>query len=144
MDLFKTMEISASGLQAQRTMINVISMNLANVHTTRTVEGGPYRRKQTIFSLAPLPEKFRGLLYRRMGQEPPGVKVDVVEDPRKLEMIFDPSHPDADETGYLFLPNVNVVEEMTNLLAALRSFEANVTVFNSAKNMALKSLEISR
>ncbi len=144
MELFKSMGISASGLQAQRVMVNVISTNLANVHTTRTDEGGPYRRKQAIFSTSPLSPKFPDFLAARMGQEPMGVKAEVVEDYRKGGMMYDPSHPDADESGVVYLPNVNVVEEMVGLLGAMRSYEANVTAFNTAKAMAMKSLEIGR
>jgi flagellar basal-body rod protein FlgC len=145
MDLFKSMGISASGLQAQRVMVNAISTNLANVHTTRTDEGGPYRRKQAIFSTSPLPQNFPELLSTRMGQQPTGVKAEVVEDfNKKGEMIYDPSHPDADESGVVYLPNVNVVEEMVSLLGAMRSYEANVTAFNTAKQMAMKALEIGR
>ena len=145
MELFKSMGISASGLQAQRVMVNVISTNLANVHTTRTAEGGPYRRRQAIFSTSPLPQKFGDLLFVRMGQQQTGVKAEVVEDyDRRGEMIYDPSHPDADESGVVSLPNVNAVEEMVALLAAMRCYEANVTAFNTAKTMALKSLEIGK
>ena len=144
MDLFKAMGISASGLQAQRVMVNVISTNLANVHTTRTDEGGPYRRKQAIFSPLRLSQSFEELLTTRMGKEPVGVKADVVEDYRRGESLYDPSHPDADESGVVLLPNVNVVEEMVGLLAAMRSYEANVTAFNTAKSMAMKSLDIGR
>ena len=144
MDLFKAMGISASGLQAQRVMVNVISTNLANVHTTRTDEGGPYRRKQAIFSPLRLSQSFEELLTTRMGKEPVGVKADVVEDSRRGESLYDPSHPDADESGVVLLPNVNVVEEMVGLLAAMRSYEANVTAFNTAKSMAMKSLDLGR
>ena len=112
MDLFKAMEISATGLQAQRVVINVISTNLANVHTTRTEEGGPYRRKQALFSAAPVSQKFQDLLSSSMGREGMGVKVDVVEDPRKSETIYDPSHPHADELGYVSLPNVNAIADV--------------------------------
>ncbi len=144
MDLFKAMGISASGLQAQRVMVNVISTNLANVHTTRTDEGGPYRRKQAIFSASPLSQSFEDLLAARMGQVPAGVKVEVVNDDRQGELIYDPSHPDADESGMVRLPNVNAIEEMVGLLGAMRSFEANVTAFNTAKMMAIKSLDLAR
>jgi flagellar basal-body rod protein FlgC len=145
MELFKSMDISASGLQAQRVMVNTISTNLANVHTTRTPEGGPYRRKQAIFSSSPHSRNFPDLLSFRMGQQPMGVKAEVVEDTqRKGEMIYDPSHPDADESGVVSLPNVNVVEEMVALLGAMRSYEANVTAFNTSKQMAMKSLDIGK
>jgi len=145
MELLKSMDISASGLQAQRVMVNVISTNLANVHTTRTPEGEPYRRRQAIFSTSPLSQKFPDLLSVRMGQQPTGVKAEVVDDTsREGEMIYDPSHPDADESGVVSLPNVNVVEEMVALLGAMRSYEANVTAFNTSKAMAMKSLEIGK
>ena len=145
MELFKSMGISASGLQAQRVMVNTISTNLANVHTTRTPEGGPYRRRQAIFSSSPLSRNFPDILSFRMGQQSTGVKAEVVEDTqRKGEMIYDPSHPDADESGVVSLPNVNVVEEMVALLGAMRSYEANVTAFNTSKQMAMKSLDIGK
>ncbi len=145
MELFKSMGISASGLQAQRVMVTTISTNLANVHTTRTPEGGPYRRRQAIFSSSPLSRNFPDLLSFRMGLQSTGVKAEVVEDTqRKGEMIYDPSHPDADESGVVSLPNVNVVEEMVALLGAMRSYEANVTAFNTSKQMAMKSLDIGK
>jgi flagellar basal-body rod protein FlgC len=143
MDLFHSMSISASGLNAQRAVINVIAENLANAHTTRTEEGGPYLKKQTVLSTAPISSNFADLLSYQMGKEPMGVKVlDVVEDPNGLKVIYEPSHPDADETGTVLLPNVNIMEEMVSLLNASRSYEANVTAFNAAKGMALKALEI--
>jgi flagellar basal-body rod protein FlgC len=143
MDLFRSMSISASGLNAQRTVINVIAENLANAHTTRTEEGGPYLKKEAVLSTTPLSSNFADLLSYQMGQEPMGVKVvDVVEDPNGLQVIYEPSHPDADETGTVLLPNVNIMEEMVSLLNASRSYEANVTAFNAAKGMALKALEI--
>jgi flagellar basal-body rod protein FlgC len=143
MDLFHSMSISASGLNAQRTVINVIAENLANAHTTRTEEGGPYLKKEAVLSTTPLSSNFADLLAYQMGQGPIGVKVvDVVEDPYGLQVIYEPSHPDADETGTVLLPNVNIMEEMVSLLNASRSYEANVTAFNAAKGMALKALEI--
>jgi flagellar basal-body rod protein FlgC len=145
MNLFDSLQISASGLHSQRTVITVISENMANVHTTRTEEGGPYLRKRAILTPARIPSDspFFELLNRRMGREPLGVKVlDVVQDSEGLKTLFDPSHPDADETGLVSMPNVNLMEEMVALLAASRVFEANVAAFNAAKTMALKSLEI--
>jgi flagellar basal-body rod protein FlgC len=145
MNLFDSLQISASGLQSQRTVITVISENMANVQTTRTEEGGPYLRKRAILTPASVPSDspFFELLNRRMGPEAMGVEVqDVVQDTEGLKTIFDPSHPDADETGLVLLPNVNLMEEMVGLLAASRVFEANVASFNAAKTMALKSLEI--
>jgi len=143
-DLFRAMEISAGGLNAQRVVVQVISTNLANVHTTRTEEGGPYRRRQALFSASPISLSFSDLLSNRMDRESLGVKVDVIESSRGLKTVYDPSHPDADETGYVILPNINAIEEMVGLLSALRNYEANVTAFNAAKNMLLKALEIGR
>jgi flagellar basal-body rod protein FlgC len=145
MNLFSAMEVSATGLNAQRTVTQIISMNLANIQTTWTEEGGPYVRKQAILSPSPIPSKFSGILADRMNPDLMGVKADVrVDDTRNHEMIFDPTHPHADESGYVTLPNINVLEEMVALLSAVRSYEANVTAFNSAKSMVLKSLEIGK
>jgi flagellar basal-body rod protein FlgC len=145
MDLFHSLQISASGLQSQRTVIAVIAENMANAQTTRTEEGGPYLRKRAILSPTPISpgSPFFELLTQKMGPEAMGVKVqDIVEDPEGLKTIYDPSHPDADETGLLLLPNVNLMEEMVALMAASRVFEANVAAFNAAKTMTLKSLDI--
>jgi len=143
MNLFDAMEISASGLNAQRTATHVISMNLANINTTWTEEGGPYQRQQVILSSSPIPSKFSGILADRMNPQLVGVKAEVrTDDTRDHDMIFDPTHPHADESGYVNLPNVNLLEEMVGLLSAVRSYEANVTAFNSAKSMVMKSLEI--
>jgi flagellar basal-body rod protein FlgC len=145
MDLFHSLQISASGLQSQRTVISVIAENMANAQTTRTEEGGPYLRKRAILSPTPISpgSPFFELLTRNLGPEAMGVKVqDIVEDPEGLKTIYDPSHPDADETGLLLLPNVNLMEEMVALMAASRVFEANVAAFNAAKTMTLKSLDI--
>ena len=143
MNLFQSMQISASGLGSQRTVLRVIAENMANVQTTRTEEGGPYLRKRAVLSPVPLPSSFPELLFSRMRPEALGVQVtDIVEDSYGLKSVFDPSHPDADETGLVLLPNVNLMEEMVALLSASRVYEANVTAFNAAKNMALRALEI--
>ena len=145
MNLFRAMEVSTSGLNAQRTATHVISRNLANIQTTWTEEGGPYVRKQAIFSPSSISQGFSGMLASRMNPESAGVKAEVrPDDSRNFEMLFDPSHPHADPTGYVTLPNINLLEEMIALLAAVRSYEANVTAFNSAKSMILKALEIGK
>ena len=137
------MQISASGLSSQRTVLRVIAENMANVQTTRTEEGGPYLRKRAILSPTPVPSSFPELLFSRMRPEALGVQVsDIVEDPYGLKSVFDPSHPDADENGLVLLPNVNLMEEMVALLSASRVYEANVAAFNAAKSMALRALEI--
>jgi flagellar basal-body rod protein FlgC len=143
MNLFLSMQISASGLSSQRTVLRVIAENMANVQTTRTEEGGPYLRKRAVLSPAPVPSSFAELLFSRMRPEALGVQVtDIVEDPYGLKSVFDPSHPDADEAGLVLLPNVNLMEEMVALLSASRVYEANVAAFNAAKTMALRALEI--
>lgn len=149
MNLFQSMQISASGLNSQRAVIGVIAENIANAHTTRTEEGGPYLRKRAILSPSPIASSpqspFSSLLSTKMGEDPVGVKVaDIQEDIDGVKTVYDPSHPDADETGLVFLPNVNLMEEMVALLTASRVFEANVTAFNAAKTMAMKSLEIGK
>jgi flagellar basal-body rod protein FlgC len=137
------MQISASGLSSQRTVLRVIAENMANAQTTRTEEGGPYLRKRAILSPTPIPYSFPELLFSRMRPEALGVQVsDIVEDPYGLKSVFDPSHPDADETGLVLLPNVNLMEEVVALLSASRVYEANVAAFNAAKTMALRALEI--
>ncbi len=147
MSLFHSMQISASGLNSQRTVIQVISENMANAQTTRTEEGGPYLRKRAILSPSPVPSSpespFSLLLSNKMGSGTVGVKVaEVVEDIFGIKTVYDPSHPDADEAGLVSLPNVNLMEEMVSLLSASRVFEANVAAFNAAKSMAMRSLEI--
>lgn len=145
MDLFKSMDISASGLNAQRAVLHAISMNIANANTTRTEEGGPYVRRRTVLIPTPLPSQFPEILTGKMNQEAVGVTVEMeIDDQREHEMLYDPHHPDANEDGYVALPNVNIIEEMVNMMAAVRCYEANVTAFNAAKSMALKSLEIGK
>lgn len=138
------MNISASGMSAQRLRMDIIAQNIANVQTTRDENGKPYRRKAVVFA-----EKnatpFQEVFMRTAGIIGSGVKVTkIVEDRSPLRKVYDPTHPDADEDGYVSYPNVNVVQEMTDLIDAARSYEANVTAFNATKNMALKGLEIGK
>ncbi|OGG99794.1 MAG: flagellar basal body rod protein FlgC [Candidatus Lambdaproteobacteria bacterium RIFOXYD1_FULL_56_27] len=144
MSLFDAMEISSSGLSAQRTRMKVISSNIANVNTTRTPGGGPYRRKEVIFGALPQAKSFmEELRTQEKDQGAREVKVlGVVEDSRPPKMKYDPSHPDANEEGYVALPNVDIVEEMTNLMVSKRSYEANLAAINATKNLIAKSLEI--
>ncbi len=141
---FSGMNISASGMTAQRLRMDIISQNIANVSTTRDENGNPYKRKAVIFS-----EKdatpFQEVFMRTAGVVGSGVKVNrIVEDNKAMRRIYDPSHPDSDEDGYVTYPNVNIVQEMTDLIDATRSYEANVTAFNATKNMALKGLEVGK
>jgi len=145
MDFFDAIHASSSGLSAQRLRMNLISGNLANVNTTRTREGGPYRRKEAIFAARPLEESFQKILSNRLNRELSMVNVDrVIEDSNPPVMKYDPQHPDADEKGYVSMPNINVMEEMVNMISATRGYEANVTALKAAKDMASIALEIGK
>jgi len=146
MDLFSSLRVSASGLEAQTRRMNTISSNIANAETTR-VEGGegPYRRKDPIFTATTDKENFGEILQNELDQQVQGVLVeDIHEDTRPPRMVYNPSHPDANEEGYVAMPNVNTVEEMANMISAQRSYEANVTAMGAAKAMAAKALEIGK
>ena len=145
MDFFSAMDISSSALSAERTRMNLISSNLANANSTRTADGGVYRRKDAVFTAQPLPGKFQATLNRLSQQALNQVGVaEIVEDQTPPRVQYDPSHPDANGDGYVSLPNVNVMEEMVDMMSATRSYEANITAVQAAKNMALKTLELGR
>ncbi|MBO5237465.1 MAG: flagellar basal body rod protein FlgC [Lachnospiraceae bacterium] len=143
MSMFDGMNISATGMTAQRFRMDVISENIANINTTRDENGEVYRRKTVVFN-----EKstlnFGDTLYNSLNvYRPNGVRVSqVVEDQSDLKMVYDPTHPDADENGYVLYPNVDTVTEMTNLIDSSRAYEANATAFNAAKSIAVKGLEL--
>lgn len=145
MSVMNGMNISATGMTAQRLRMDIISQNIANVNTTRDEDGNPYRKKNVVFE-----EKnqtpFGNILMKARGNVGDGVKVTMITEDNKtpLRMVYDPSHPDADGEGYVSYPNVNTVQEMTDLISATRSYEANVTAFNASKAMALKGLEIGK
>ena len=145
MALFSSFDISASGMTAQRLRSDTISQNLANVNTTRTSDGGPYVRKTVVFTERQS-TPFDQVLLTTSGRMGNGVKVtSVIEDTETpMNMVYDPSHPDADENGYVTYPNVNVVQEMTDLIDASRSYEANISAFNASKSMASKGLTIGQ
>jgi flagellar basal-body rod protein FlgC len=142
--------ISASGLTAQRLRMDVISSNIAQAETTRSsvVNGHavPYRRKMVVFS--PNESNFSNMLQAQMGREDStarGVKVTAIqEDATPFKPVYNPSHPDADEKGYVYMPNVDITKEMVDLISASRSYEANVTALNASKAMVMKALEIGR
>ena len=144
-DFFNALRISSTGLSAQRLRMNLISSNLANVHTTRTLQGGPYRRKDAVFA-AELPRRSFGDILAAMGKgEVSGVRVEgVVEDDLPFIKKYDPHHPESDSQGFVLMPNINLMEEMVNMISATRSYEANVAVVKATKNMLLKALEIGR
>ena len=146
MGLFQSFNISATGMTAQRFRTDIIAENIANVNTTSTESGGPYRRKIVTFQekdVTPFSEYFSYSKNKAVGN---GVKVSKVSEDFETDFImeYDPSNPDADENGYVSYPNVNTVTEMTNLIDATRSYEANATAFEASKNMALTALSIGK
>ncbi len=163
--LFSGINISATGLRAQRVKQNIISTNLANAETTRTKDGGPYKRQSVALSTDPSefdyrmvfgPEHMEGTNTKKNHMRIPkpdfpiitekigsGVKVDqIVEDNSAPRLVYDPTHPDANKEGYVAMPNVNVVQEMTDMITATRAYEANVTALSATKGMLMKALEI--
>ena len=142
MGFLSGLDTSASALTAQRLRMDVISQNIANIDTTRTDTGGPYRRKMTVFA-----EKQGNSFASHLGSAMDGRGVyvaAVVDDMSAFKQEYDPTNPDADANGYVLLPNVDETTEMVDMMAATRSYEANVTAFNATKNMVLKALEIGR
>ena len=141
MDFFTTFKICGSGLSAQRAKLDAITSNIANVSTTSTPEGGPYKRRMITLSAEPLKEGFDKSLEDAVRV----VKVEnVVEQKEGFKKIYDSAHPDADKEGFVTLPNVNLMLEMTELITANRSYEACATAFDAAKNMALKAMDIGK
>lgn len=149
MTIFQSMNTTASALTAQRLRMDVISSNMANVDSTRGVNGEPYRRKMVV--LQPKEGSFSSFLNKAMGSSSgnapgSGVKVAKIIDDNDtpMKMVYDPEHPDADGDGYVAYPNVDPLREMVDLISATRSYEANVTVFNASKGMMMKALEIGK
>ena len=141
MGAFDIFRISASGMKAQRTRMDIVASNLANVQTTSTEEGGPYRKKDVVFKAVDVSDDktFSGTLSKKVE----GVNVETVKESDKpFQMVYNPSHPDANSEGYVTFPNVNLMEEMTDMTAATRAYEANVNVLSTTKDMFLKTLEL--
>lgn len=144
MDFMTALDLSGAGLTAQRTKMNVISANLANISTTRTAEGVPYRRKVAMLEAAPIERDF-GSFFDSAMEELDTVRVQrIQEDSSPFRTVYSPGHPDADAQGYVSFPNVNAVEEMADLTTASRTYEANVAAIAAVKRMANKALEIGR
>ncbi|NLE25762.1 MAG: flagellar basal body rod protein FlgC [Clostridiaceae bacterium] len=148
MGLFNSFNISASALTAQRLRMDVISQNIANVNTTRTEDGTPYRRKTVVFQEKEADISFSQYLSEQSRSRfltGGGVRVtEITEDPTPFKEVYDPSHPDSDENGIVRMPNVEIVTEMVNMISATRAYEANITALNASKSMASKALEIGR
>lgn len=148
MSFWNSLRIGLSGLTAQRLRLDLISNNIANAQTTRTEQGGPYQRKDVVF----MPEEQNGFLPKLLaahrsqnGSLQGGVRVaEITTDTETGSRVYDPNHPDADADGYVTYPNVDVVVEMTNMLSATRSYEANLASVEASKRMALKALEIGK
>ncbi len=146
MGLFQAFNISASGMTAERFRTDIIAENIANIHTTSTEDGGPYRRKVVTFSekqVTPFSQLYTGSKNALIGN---GVKVARVTEDYETDFVatYDPANPDADENGYVYYPNVNTVTEMTNLIDATRAYEANATAFDASKAMAKQGLAIGQ
>lgn len=141
MSFFNSFHISASGLTAQRLRMDIISNNIANVDTTRTAEGGPYKRQMPVFA-ANQPKFVLPTESTNIGS---GVKVvGIKKDTAPPKLIYNPEHPDANENGYVEMPNINVLSEMIDMIEASRAYDANVSALDTAKSMAMKALEIGR
>ena len=144
MDLLTSLKISSSGLAAQRKRMEAHSSNIANAQTTRTAEGGPYRRKEVVFGSEPARDKFSEILEGELAENAQTVHATEVVHSDKFIFKYDPSHPDANAEGYVAMPDINPMVEMANMIEAQRAYESNVTAINTTKQMALKTLEIGR
>jgi flagellar basal-body rod protein FlgC len=145
-DFLTGFRVASSGMTAQRTRMNTISSNIANINTTRSPEGGPYRRKDVVFESMPEVKNFGEILNVNSPKaDIQRVQVtDVLSDKKAPLLKYEPDHPDANQDGYVAYPNINMMEEMTNMIQATRAYEANVSALQSAKDMAMSSLEIGR
>jgi len=147
MSFLSSLSVSVSGMTAQRQRVNTISENIANAKTTRTPEGGPYRRREIIFAAVSNDRSFDEELRsqdRSLSNATEVKVVGIVQDNRAPVLKYDPGHPDANQEGYVEMPDINTMEEMTNMMMASRSYEANIAAFNASKNMAQSALEIGR
>jgi flagellar basal-body rod protein FlgC len=145
MDLLKSMRISSSGLRANLKRTEAINSNIANAQTTRTAEGGPYRRKEVVFGSEPARDTFSEILEGEIDSQAQAVHAtEVVSIDEAPILKYDPTHPDANKEGYVAMPNINVMKEMADLISAQRAYEANIKTLNVTKGMAMKALEIGR
>ena len=141
MDFMTSFKICGSGLAAQRARMDVITSNLANVNSTRTDEGGPYKKKSVALSAEAVDSPFDSAIKDAIKT----VRIEeVTEDPNAVKMTYDPSHPDADANGYVAMPDINIMTEMADMIMAARGYEACVTAFDATKSMTLKTLEMGR
>jgi flagellar basal-body rod protein FlgC len=145
MSLFSALSVSASGMAAERTRAELLVQNLANSETTRTPEGGPYRRKDTVFSSAPQTSEFSAVFQTELNATATGVEVsDIVEDTRDPDKRYMPGHPDADKDGYVAFPRVNSAEDMVDLVGASRGYAGNVAAMLAIKDMIMRSIDLMK
>ena len=145
MDFLTSLKISSSGLKANRKRMGAISSNIANAQTTRTPEGGPYRKKEVVFGSEPARDSFAEILEGELGEKAQNVyATEVISSNRPPILKYEPNHPDANKKGYVAYPNINVMEEMADMISTSRSYEANISALNTSKDMALKALEIGK
>ncbi len=144
MSLFSVLSVSASGMSAQRTRAALLAENLANAETTRTPEGGPYRRKDAVFAAEPVATPFSSVLEAEIGVGTGVTVSQVVEDTRDPERRYLPGHPDADAEGYVAFPRINPAEDMVDLLGATRGYHANVAAMSAIKDMIQRSIDLLR
>jgi flagellar basal-body rod protein FlgC len=143
MSLFSVLSVSASGMAAQRTRAELLVENLANAETTRTPEGGPYRRKDAVFTSAPQISAFGAVFQTEMSEGINGVEVsDVIEDTGEPDKRYLPGHPDADKDGYVAFPRINPAEEMVDLLSSQRGYEGNIAAMTAIKDMLMRSIAL--
>ncbi|MAF91988.1 MAG: flagellar basal body rod protein FlgC [Bdellovibrionota bacterium] len=144
MDFLSSMRISSSGMTANRRRMNTISSNIANVNTTRTPEGGPYRRKDVVLEAIPDAKSFGEILDTNQKKLNRVQVTDIAVDQTAPRLVYDPNHIDANEQGYVAYPNINLMEEMAGMIQATRAYEANASALGASKNMAMTALEIGR
>jgi flagellar basal-body rod protein FlgC len=145
MSLFNLLSVSASGMSAQRTRAGLLVENLANAETTRTPEGGPYRRKEAVFSSETAASPFASMFASEVGSDTTGVTVSEIKvDDREPERRYLPGHPDADANGYVAFPRINPAEDMVDLMSASRTYQANISAITAVKDMISRSIDLLR
>jgi flagellar basal-body rod protein FlgC len=147
MDLFRIFSISGAGMSAQRSRMTAVAGNLANTETTRTPEGGPYKRRDVVFQSVPVAQPFSLSMAAEESGAEPLLTVEVAgirESSRPPRKVFDPHHPDANTDGYVSLPDINMMEEMVDMMSAARSYEANLSAYNTTKSLIRRLLDIGR
>lgn len=148
MGIFNSINVSSTGLSAERTRMDIISKNIANANTTRTSSGTPYRRQMVVFeekNKTPFAEYLSKYSKNNSLISKDGVAISkIVEDKSPFKRVYDPGHPDADKDGYVSMPNVEIVKEMVDMISATRAYEANIAAINSSKSMAMKALNIGK